>query len=411
MALAALVLVLAAAACGGSGEDAAEPVEREPVVPDHEVTGLGTWFNSEPFTIAEQLNRGNIVLIDFWTYTCINCVRTLPYLRDWHEKYAGVGLVILGVHSPEFDFEYDAENVAEAIERLGVLWPVAQDNDFRTWREFENNYWPAKYLFGPGGDVVYQHFGEGDYEETERFIRVALTAAGHDVSGVSGGLAAPEPERDPNARDQTRELYGGYARNYTRQGVYAAQVEYYDGPDEERLYSDIDTTEQPRVHHRWYVHGLWRNEREAIVHARQTEALEDYFALVFPRAQRERGARPASRRAVRGGDRDRRPPAASRGGRRGRGLRRRGAQPDPRGRAAPLRDRRAAGVGRARAHAGLELRQLRDLRAHVRQLPRGGVRAPPEPPLRYRRHSPHRRRGRADVDLRGCAASGPNAYP
>ena len=278
---AALVLVLAAAACGGSGEDAADPVEREPVVPEHEVRGLGTWFNSEAFTIAEQLERGNIVLVDFWTYTCINCVRTLPYLRDWHEKYADLGLVILGVHSPEFDFEYDAENVAEAIERLDVRWPVAQDNAFATWREFENNYWPAKYLFGPGGEVVYQHFGEGDYEETERFIRVALTAAGHDVSGVSAGLVEPEPERDPGARDQTRELYGGYARNYTRQGAYAAQVEYYEGPDEERLYSDIDTAEQPRLHHRWYVHGLWRNEREAIVHARRTGALEDYFALVF----------------------------------------------------------------------------------------------------------------------------------
>ena len=383
MALAALVLLLAAAACGGSGEDAAEPVEREPVVPErepvvpeHEVTGLGMWFNSEPFTIAEQLNRGNIVLIDFWTYTCINCVRTLPYLRDWHEKYADLGLVILGVHSPEFDFEYEAENVAEAIERLDVRWPVAQDNDFATWREFENNYWPAKYLFGPSGDVVYRHFGEGGYEETERLIRDALTAAGHDVSGVSAGLVEPEPERDPGASDQTRELYGGYARNYTRQGVYAAQLEYYDGPDQERLYSDIDTAEEPRVHHRWYVHGLWRNEREAIVHARETEALEDYFALRLPRAQRQRGAQPAPRRAVRGGDRDRRPPAASRGGGCGRGLRRGGAQRDPRGRAAPLRDRGAAGVGRARAYAGLDLRQLRDLRAHVRELPRGGVSDP-----------------------------------
>ena len=293
-AFALLGLLLAAAACGGS-EDArdagdaaqppteatAEPTSRPTVVPEHEVAGLGAWFNSEPFTIAGQLEAGNIVLIDFWTYTCINCVRTLPYLRDWHEKYADRGLVILGVHTPEFDFEYDAENVAEAIERLGVAWPVAQDNAFATWRAFENRYWPAKYLFGARGEILYRHFGEGEYEETERIIRAALIAAGRDVSDISPGLPAPEPERDPEARDQTRELYGGYARNYTRSGIYAAQLQYYDGPDEERLYSDIDTSEAPRMHHRWYVHGLWRNEREAIVHARETEHLEDYFAFLF----------------------------------------------------------------------------------------------------------------------------------
>ena len=292
--LALLVLLLAAAACAGSDDaseagDAAqpttprtaEPTPRRTVVPQHELTGLGTWFNSEPFTIAEQLEAGNVVLIDFWTYTCINCVRTLPYLRDWHEKYADRGLVILGVHTPEFDFEYDAENVAEAIERLGVSWPVAQDNAFATWREFENRYWPAKYLFGARGEILYRHFGEGEYEETERIIRAALIAAGRDVTDISPGLPAPAPERDPEARDQTRELYGGYARNYTRVGIYAAQLAYYDGPDEERLYTDIDTSEEPRAHHRWYVHGLWRNEREAIVHARETDNLEDYFAFVF----------------------------------------------------------------------------------------------------------------------------------
>ena len=287
--LAALALLLAAPGCGSRDAGTAEPgapaatqaTPRPTVTPEREVRGLGAWFNSEPFTIAGQLEAGNIVLIDFWTYTCINCVRTLPYLRDWHEKYADRGLVILGVHSPEFDFEYDAENVAEAIERLGVSWPVAQDNAFATWRAFENRYWPAKYLFGTRGEIIYQHFGEGAYEETEQVIRAALISAGHDVSDISLGTTLPEPVRDPGARDQTRELYGGYARNYTQTGLYAAQLQYYDGPDEERLYTDIDTSEEPRMHHRWYVHGLWRNEREAIVHARETEHLEDYFAFVF----------------------------------------------------------------------------------------------------------------------------------
>ena len=116
-----------------------EPTPAGPrIVPEYEVVGLGRWFNSEPFTIQEQLEAGNVVLIDFWTYSCINCVRTLPFLRDWHEKYADRGLVILGVHRPEFAFEESAENVAAAIERLDVRWPVAQDNDSRTWRAFNN---------------------------------------------------------------------------------------------------------------------------------------------------------------------------------------------------------------------------------------------------------------------------------
>ena len=252
---------------------------REAPVPQVEVTGLGRWFNSEPFTIADQLAQGRIVLIDFWTYTCINCIRTLPFLQDWHAKYADRGLVILGVHTPEFEFEYDPVNVAEAIERLDVAWPVAQDNEFATWRAFGNRFWPAKYLFGPGGEVIYRHFGEGRYAETERRIRDALTAAGHDVRDIPAG--AEEPQRDSAAREQTRELYGGYARNYAQNGLYAAQDEYYGGPDREQFYTDIDTSAVRRVHHQWYLQGLWRNEREAVVHARATGALEDYFAFLF----------------------------------------------------------------------------------------------------------------------------------
>ena len=247
-------------------------------MPEHEVTGLGTWFNSEPFTIAEQLERGNIVLIDFWTYSCINCVRTLPYLRSWHEKYADRGLVILGVHRPEFAFEHSTANVAAAIERLDVTWAVAQDNDSRTWREFENRYWPAKFLFDKAGKVVYSHFGEGRYAETERQIRQALTAAGHDVSDIPVGTVS-NAARDSNRLNQTRELYGGYRRNFGSV-QYAAQDEYYLDRNQELLYED-ETAPEDRANHKWYVQGLWRNEQEAIVHARETENLEDYFALVF----------------------------------------------------------------------------------------------------------------------------------
>ena len=242
------------------------------------MTGLGRWFNSEPFTIGEQLSAGNVVLIDFWTYTCINCVRTLPFLRDWHGKYAEHGLVILGVHRPEFAFEHITSNVEAAIERLDVKWPVAQDNNSRTWRAFRNNYWPAKYLLDTTGNIVYTHFGEGRYIETEREIREALTRAGRDVSRVPFGRG--DQARDPERRDQTRELYGGYGRNYGSV-QYAAQPEYYLGGDRVVEYQDIDTSTTARQNHKWYLQGPWRNEREQIVHARQTTNLEDHFAFRF----------------------------------------------------------------------------------------------------------------------------------
>ena len=276
----AIALLALAAACGSTDDDggrAAGPAG--PAEPERELVGVTGWFNSEPFTIAEQIAQDRVVLVDFWTYTCINCIRTLPFLREWHEKYAPHGLVILGVHSPEFDFEHDRANVAAAIEDLDVRWPVAQDNDFATWREFRNNFWPAKYLIGVDGKIRYEHFGEGAYPETELEIRDALTDAGWDVSAIPVGSAAPEP--DPEAGAQTGELYGGYERNYAFRGLYAAQEEYYVGPDMELEYEDIDTSSSEREHNQWYVQGLWRNEREAIVHARTTTQLEDYLALRF----------------------------------------------------------------------------------------------------------------------------------
>ena len=183
--------------------------------PERELDGLTNWLNSEPLTIAELVARNRVVLVDFWTYTCVNCVRTLPRLRQWHERYAAHGLTIIGVHAPEFDFEREPDNVAEAVARLGIAYPVAQDNDYVTWQAFYNCCWPAKYLIGSDGALVYRHVGEGAYQSTERAIREALEAAGHDLSGVPPG-ADPDPDFDPVATAQTRELYGGYARNYAR---------------------------------------------------------------------------------------------------------------------------------------------------------------------------------------------------
>ena len=118
--------------------------------------------------------RGKVVLVDFWTYTCINCIRTLPYVKSWHEKYKDQGLVVVGVHTPEYPFERSTDNVKTAIKRFGITYPVAQDNKYATWSAYNNQYWPAFYLIDKQGKVVYQHFGEGEYAATEAKIRTLL---------------------------------------------------------------------------------------------------------------------------------------------------------------------------------------------------------------------------------------------
>ena len=250
-----------------------------------ELTGLGQWINSEPLTIASQ--RGKVVLIDFWTYTCVNCIRTLPYLRSWHDKYASSGLVIVGVHTPEFDFEKEYDNVVEAVGEFGLKYPVAQDNDFSTWRAFENRYWPAKYIIGHAGNVRYTHFGEGAYQETEHIIRALLEEAGADLSTIPSE-AEPAPEHDPSARTQdpsislTRELYAGYERNLNallsgQLPPYILQREFYDEPDVDVEYVDPGN----HMNQFLYLNGLWRSTPESVVHARTTEEYEDYIALMF----------------------------------------------------------------------------------------------------------------------------------
>lgn len=163
----------------------------------------GRWINSEPLTLEEL--KGKVVLIDFWTYTCINCQRTFPYLRDWWEKYKDEGLVIIGVHAPEFEFEKDYENVLEASVDFDLQHPIMQDNDFRTWRAYNNRYWPAKYLIDKDGYIRYTHFGEGKYDETEKMIQELLKEAGSEVN-----------EKISNANysnySQTPETYLGYKR-------------------------------------------------------------------------------------------------------------------------------------------------------------------------------------------------------
>jgi thiol-disulfide isomerase/thioredoxin len=152
--------------------------------------------------------RGRVVLVDFWTYTCINCIRTQPYLKAWDEKYRDKGLTIVGVHTPEFPFERDAGNVEDAIKRAGIKYPVAQDNEYGTWDAYGNQYWPAEYLIDARGRIRHTHFGEGSYGETEDAIRSLLAEAGHNPGkGMSGASGI-----QPSAGVTTPESYLGAAR-------------------------------------------------------------------------------------------------------------------------------------------------------------------------------------------------------
>jgi thiol-disulfide isomerase/thioredoxin len=145
------------------------------------------WLGSDSLTAAEL--GGREVLVDFWTYSCVNWLRTLPYVNAWHERYRDYGLVVIGVHAPEFGFEHDLENVRHAVADLDVRYPVVIDNDFVIWRAFENHYWPAVYLVDGDGDLRYYHFGEGSYEDTERAIQDLLGTSDDLVPIQAGGLA------------------------------------------------------------------------------------------------------------------------------------------------------------------------------------------------------------------------------
>ena len=196
----------------GGAEQAAAGERLPDYGPAPKLAGTGEWFNTggEPLRISELTRgRGGVVLIDFWTYTCINCIRTLPYVESWEREYGDDGLTVIGVHSPEFAFEKDAGNVADAIGRYGLTYPVVQDNELATWDAFGNQYWPAKYLIDSHGHLRYVHFGEGRYEETERAIRSLLADAGDRSLG--GHARTGDTERiDPRLRSP--ETYLGIAR-------------------------------------------------------------------------------------------------------------------------------------------------------------------------------------------------------
>jgi cytochrome c biogenesis protein CcdA/thiol-disulfide isomerase/thioredoxin len=209
----------------------------------------GKWFNSKPLTMAGL--RGKVVLVDFWTYSCINCLRTLPHLRAWYAAYHEDGLVIVGVHTPEFAFEHVSSNVVSAIKRLGILYPVVQDNRYRTWNAYANQYWPADYLVDRTGEVRNVHFGEGSYDETETAIR--------DLLGLKAGRMTDVADATPGD-PTTPESYLGYRRlaRYAGQPIVPNKRIDYRLP--KRLAQD-----------ELAYGGSWRVESERIVAGRNAE--------------------------------------------------------------------------------------------------------------------------------------------
>jgi cytochrome c biogenesis protein CcdA/thiol-disulfide isomerase/thioredoxin len=215
--------------------------------------GATAWLNSPP--LATRALRGKVVLVDFWTYSCINCLRSLPYIRAWAQKYKDHGLVVIGVHAPEFAFEKDIDNVRRAVRDLGVTYPVALDDDLKIWQAFNNEYWPAHYFIDAQGRIRHHHFGEGEYDGSERVIQKLLTEAGY--KNVPTGIVNPQANGVQAAADdgelQSPETYVGYGRgaNFTSEPFM----------DASHVYSTPSMLKQ----NQWGLTGAWTIGREKSV--------------------------------------------------------------------------------------------------------------------------------------------------
>ena len=221
------------------------------VKPD--LSGATAWINSPPLNFASL--HGKVVLVDFWTYSCINCLRTLPYIKAWNAKYKDSGLVIIGVHTPEFPFEKDEANVRKAVKDLGITYPVPMDNEYKIWRSFNNEYWPADYFIDATGNVRFHHFGEGAYDESEKQIRTLLEEANHmrrfsQTATSDRSHAARKPP--PGCKNDVRspETYVGYAR--------AQNFASPDGfnQDDPQVYR----TPTALTLNQWALAGKWKDE-------------------------------------------------------------------------------------------------------------------------------------------------------
>jgi thiol-disulfide isomerase/thioredoxin len=195
-----------------------------------------------------------VVVVDFWTYSCINCLRTLPYVKAWYAKYKDSGLVVIGVHTPEFPFEKDEANVRKAVHDLGITYPVAMDNDYRIWRAFNNEYWPAHYFIDATGKIRFHHFGEGNYEESEQWIRTLLEETDHKkLADTSTAIAATGAEAAPDSNDvESPETYIGNmrAQRFTSPGGFDE-----DDAKSYRVPASLKLNE-------WALSGKWLDEAQ-----------------------------------------------------------------------------------------------------------------------------------------------------
>ena len=211
------------------------------------LSGADSWLNSKPLTPKDL--QGKVVLVDFWTYSCINCLRTLPYLKAWSEKYKNDGLIVIGVHTPEFAFEKNPANVQKAVIDLGITYPVAIDSDYKIWDAFQNQYWPAHYFVDRQGHIRYHHFGEGEYSKSEDVIRRLLSENGSQIQTVDATQIRGEGVEATSALDeiQSPETYVGYARskNFSdSSGLKKDRVFEYKSPASLRL-------------NQWALNGKW----------------------------------------------------------------------------------------------------------------------------------------------------------
>jgi len=217
-----------------------------------ELVGISGYINTTPEEIKEAM-KDKVILYDFWTYSCINCIRTLPYITAWNTKYVDHGLLIIGIHSPEFEFEKDLDNVQTAVKQYNISYPVLQDNDMETWKAFENRYWPRKYITDSEGYIRYDHIGEGGYAETEKIIQELLQER-NQLLGLNTASAETlvDLEEHQFTASQTPELYFGYNFAFGRnqlgnsEGFHPDQIVTYSLP--EKLARDY-----------FYLEGQWQN--------------------------------------------------------------------------------------------------------------------------------------------------------
>ena len=229
-----------------------EKASKYPKAPDF--AGIDRWINSEPLKIEEL--KGKVVLVDFWTYTCINCIRTLPYLKEWDAKYRDKGLVIVGVHTPEFEFEKKYENVLKAVNDYQIKYPVAQDNDYGTWGAYQNRYWPHEFLIDIDGYIRHDRIGEGEYDETEKMIQSLLKERMERLNQKADINETVESSFDSSmfdfAKIGTPEIYFGY--QFTRGNIGYENIK----PDSEFDYSFPVSPLKNYV----YLSGKWKNNAD-----------------------------------------------------------------------------------------------------------------------------------------------------